>query len=186
MFDPSMGLFPYPHPKLGVLRAGGPAHPSLLALTPGVRPLKVPRGKEVLHCGFPFQAAPVLHYNTRDTCIQQGKWQGFSVCACVLQKPASACVLSVDEEKVCAKPFVCFGGSGSMFASIESFTDFFPPINGLFLTAFIHSTETNESVAGSGCTAFKGIYSVSFVLVISVKNRKLFSHLIHIIDKMRN
>lgn len=41
-------------------------------------------------------------------------------------------------------------------------------------------------MAGSGCMAFKGIYSVSFVLVISVKNRKLFSHLIHIIDKMRN
>lgn len=92
----------------------------------------------------------------------------------------------MDEEKVCAKPFICFGGGGSTFASIDSFTDFFFPINGLSLTAFIHSIETHESVAGSGCTAFKGIYSVSFVLVISVKNRKLFSHLIHIIDKMRN
>lgn len=88
---------------------------------------------------------------------------------------------------MCAKPFICFGGGGSTFASIDSFTDFFFfPINGLSLTAFINSIETNESVAGSGYTAFKGIYSVSFVLVISVKNRKLFSHLIHIIDKMRN
>lgn len=33
---------------------------------------------------------------------------------------------------------------------------------------------------------YKGICSVSFLLVISVENRKLFSHLIHIIDKMRN
>lgn len=54
------------------------------------------------------------------------------------------------------------------------------------LTALIPSIETNESVAGSDCMAFKGIHSVSFMLVISVKNRKLFSHLIHIIDKMRN
>lgn len=42
IFDPSMGLFPNPHPNLGVLRAGGSAHPSLLALTPGVRPLEAP------------------------------------------------------------------------------------------------------------------------------------------------
>lgn len=96
-----------------------------------------------------------------------------------------ACVLSMDKGKVYAKLLICFGGGGSTFASIESFADFFP-INGQCLTAFIHSIETNESVAGSGCMAFKGIYSVSFVLVISVKNRKLFSHLIHIIDKMRN
>lgn len=60
------------------------------------------------------------------------------------------------------------------------------PISWLSVTAFIHSIITNESVAGSGCTAFKGIYSVSSVLVISVKTRKLFSHLIHIIGKMRN
>lgn len=60
------------------------------------------------------------------------------------------------------------------------------PISWLSVTAFIHSIETNESVAGSGCTAFEGIYSVSFVSVISVKTRKLFSHLIHIIGKMRN
>lgn len=102
------------------------------------------------------------------------------MCACVLQKPASACVLSMDEEKVCAKLFICFGGGGSMFASIESFIDF-SPLNGQSRTAFIHSIETNESVAGSGCMVFKGIYSVSFMLVISVKNRKLFSHFIHII-----
>lgn len=42
MFDPSTGLFPNPHPKLGVQGAGGSAHPSLLALTPGVRPLEAP------------------------------------------------------------------------------------------------------------------------------------------------
>lgn len=42
MFDPNMELLPNPHPKLGVLRAGGSAHPPLLALTPGVRPLEAP------------------------------------------------------------------------------------------------------------------------------------------------
>lgn len=108
------------------------------------------------------------------------------MCACVLQKPASACVLSMGKKKMCTKLFICFGGGGSTFASIESFIDFFFPINGQSLTAFIPSIETNESVAGSGCMAFKGIYSVPFVLVISVKNRKLISHLIHIKDKMRN
>lgn len=54
------------------------------------------------------------------------------------------------------------------------------------LTTLIPSIETNDSAAGSVCMAFKGIHPVSFMLVISVKTRKLFSHLIHIIDKMRN
>lgn len=105
----------------------------------------------------------------------------------MLQKPASACVLSMDKEKMCAKLFICFGGGGSaFFLLLQKALQTFSPINGQYLTAFIHSIETNESVAGSGCMTYKGICSVSFLLVISVENRKLFSHLIHIIDKMRN
>jgi hypothetical protein len=46
--------------------------------------------------------------------------------------------------------------------------------------------ETSELVDGCGCMAFLGIRLVSFMPVISVRTRKLFSHLIHIIDKMRN
>lgn len=51
------------------------------------------------------------------------------MCACVVHKPAFACVLSMDGEKVSAKLFIRFGGDGSTFASIESFIDLFP-ING--------------------------------------------------------
>lgn len=103
----------------------------------------------------------------------------------MVHKPASAFVQSMDREKASAKVFIHFGGGSSTFASTESFIDLFSH-QWAALTALIPSTETNESVAGSGCMAFKGIHSVSFMLVISVKNRKLFSHLIHIIDKVRN
>lgn len=107
------------------------------------------------------------------------------MCAWVVHKPASAFVLSVNGDKASTKLFICFGGDGSTFASVESFYRLVSH-QWAALTALIPSIETNESVAGADCTAFKGIHSVSFMLVISVKNRKLFSHLIHIIDKMRN
>lgn len=57
---------------------------------------------------------------------------------------------------------------------------------GAALVVSIPPLETSEPADGCDCMAFQGIRSVSFMSVISVRNRKLFSHLIHIIDKMRN
>ena len=48
------------------------------------------------------------------------------------------------------------------------------------------SPETGTRAEGCDCLLFQGIGSVSFMSVVSVRSRKLFSHLIHIIDKMRN
>lgn len=102
----------------------------------------------------------------------------------MVQKSLSACVLPIDVEKVPVKLFIHFGGSGNVCFYREVYR--LVSYQWAALTALIHSIETNESVAGTDCKAFKGIHSVSFMLAISVKNRKLFSHLIHIIDKMRN
>lgn len=57
---------------------------------------------------------------------------------------------------------------------------------GTALATPIPPLETSEPADGCDRMAFQGIPSVSFMSVISVRNRKLFSHLIHLIDKMRN
>lgn len=46
--------------------------------------------------------------------------------------------------------------------------------------------EAGEPAERCDCVAFQGIHSVSFMSVISVRNREPFPRLIHIIDKMRN
>lgn len=107
------------------------------------------------------------------------------VCLCVAKACICMCAVNGQEENV-HQALHLFWRWWQHVCFYRKLYRLFFPINGQSLTAFIPSIETNESVAGSGCMAFKGIYSVPFVLVISVKNRKLFSHLIHIKDKMRN
>lgn len=103
---------------------------------------------------------------------------------CVFVWCKSIYLQPVDVEKVPVKLFIHFGGCGNVCFYREVYR--LVSYQWAALTALIRSIETNESVAGTDCKAFKGIHSVSFMLAISVKNRKLFSHLIHIIDKMRN
>lgn len=46
--------------------------------------------------------------------------------------------------------------------------------------------EAGAPAEGRDCVLFQGVRSVSSMSVAPARNRKLFSHLIHIMDKMRN